>query len=103
MKYYFVYILTNRTNRVLYTGVTGNLSKRVREHKSKYIEGFTKKYNVEKLVFFESFTNPTDAISAEKRIKGWMRNKKIKLIQEKNPAWDDLFQTLEENEATSGT
>lgn len=102
MKHYFVYILTNRTDRVLYVGITNNLSRRVREHKSKLVDGFSKKYNLNKLVFFESFNNPVDAISAEKRIKGWTRKKKIELIDSKNPEWEDLFTVLERYEATGG-
>lgn len=87
--------MTNIANKVLYTGVTDNLLRRVYEHKNGIIEGFTKKYKVNKLVFAESFNNPTDAISAEKRIKGWKREKKIKLIKSKNPGWDDLSIILE--------
>ena len=90
MKYYYVYILTNKSNNVLYTGVTNNLIRRVYEHKNKLIEGFTKKYNVDKLVYFEDFSKPADAIAAEKKIKGWLRSKKVKLIESKNPAWNDL-------------
>jgi putative endonuclease len=102
MRHYFVYILTNKTDRVLYVGVTNNLSRRVREHKSKLVEGFTKKYSLNKLVLFESFNNPTDAIAAEKRIKGWTRERKIKLIDSKNPEWEDLFAILEQYESTGG-
>lgn len=87
---YYVYILTNKTNKVLYTGVTNNIERRIFEHKNKTIPGFTTKYNVNKLVFVESFTNSLDAISAEKKIKGWIRIKKIELITKENPNWDDL-------------
>ncbi|MCL4354557.1 GIY-YIG nuclease family protein [Patescibacteria group bacterium] len=90
MRNYFVYILTNRTNKVLYTGITNNLQKRIYEHKNKLIEGFTKKYNVNRLVYFDEFINVNDAISAEKKIKGWLRIKKIELIESKNPEWKDL-------------
>lgn len=102
MKHYFVYILSNKLDTVFYTGVTNNLDRRTREHRSKFIQGFTKKYNIEKLVFFESFLDPTEAINAEKKIKGWTRIKKIKLIESKNPRWLDLFETLEMYNATRG-
>ncbi len=90
MKQYFVYILTNKSNKVLYTGITSNFEKRVYEHKMGEIPGFTKKYNVKKLVFFEEFPTPQDAIAAEKKIKGWSRKKKIDLIKSMNPSWQDL-------------
>ncbi len=102
MRHYFVYILTNKTNKVLYTGITNNLSRRTREHRSKLISGFTKKYNVDKLVYFEEFLNPSDAIAAEKKIKGWLRTKKINLIESKNPLWENLFEKLELSEVTRG-
>ena len=88
---YYVYILTNKFNTVLYTGVTNNLERRVLEHKQKLIDGFTKQYNVSKLVFFESFNEIQDAIYAEKRIKGWTRKKKINLIEQINKEWKELF------------
>ena len=75
---------------MLYTGVTNNLKRRIEEHKSKMISGFTKKYNLTKLVYFYEFKDPTDAISAEKKIKGWLRIKKIKLVESLNPEWKDL-------------
>lgn len=87
--------MTNKTNKVLYTGVTDNLLKRVYEHKNGIIEGFTKKYRIHKLVYVEDFNNPTDAIAAEKRIKGWKRDKKVKLIESKNPNWEDRSIILE--------
>ncbi len=96
MKHYYVYILTNKTNKVLYTGITNNILRRIHEHKSGIIEGFTKKYRTEKLVYVESFDNPNDAIAAEKKIKGWLRIKKIRLIESMNPQWDDLGRKLEE-------
>lgn len=90
MKNYFVYIITNKYNDVLYTGVTNNLERRIYEHKNKLVDGFSKKYNLGKLVYFESFCDINDALSAEKRVKGWVRRKKIELIESENPDWLDL-------------
>ena len=87
---YYVYMMTNKYNTVLYTGVTNDLGRRVGEHKSHEIEGFTKKYNACKLVFAEEFSDVNDAIAAEKRIKGWTRAKKNALIESINPEWKDL-------------
>lgn len=89
MKDYYVYIMTNKS-KTLYTGVTNNLMRRVYEHKNKLVEGFTKKYNITKLVYLELFNNPDDAIRREKQIKGWIRKKKIDLIESMNPDWKDL-------------
>lgn len=86
---YFVYILTNKTNKVMYIGVTNDLTRRVREHQSEQIEGFTKKYHVHKLVYFEEYTEINDAIAREKKIKGWKRSKKNELVEAKNPTWND--------------
>ena len=86
----FVYILTNRQNKVLYTGVTSDLTKRIYEHKNKLIDGFTKKYNTNKLVYFEVFDDMIEAITREKQIKGWLRSKKIALIENNNSGWKDL-------------
>ena len=86
----FVYILTNRYNKVLYTGITSNLTKRIYEHKNKLIDGFTEKYNTNKLVYFEIFDDMIEAISREKQIKGWLRSKKVALIENSNPGWKDL-------------
>lgn len=94
MKHYYVYILTNWNNKVLYTGVTNDILRRVTEHKMKTIDGFTKKYNINKLVYLEEFSFIKDAIVAEKKIKGWLRIKKIKLIESKNPQWKDLSRKL---------
>ena len=91
MKNYFVYILTNTNNKVLYTGMTNSLMRRVWEHKAKMIGGFGKKYNVDKLVYFESFNNPSEAIRREKQIKAGSRKKKIELINDLNPDWKDLY------------
>lgn len=102
MKHYHVYILTNKNNKVLYTGITNDLLRRMCEHSSKLIEGFTKKYNVDKLVYFEEFTDINEAIAAEKKIKGWLRIKKIALIESKNPKWENLFLLLQDYAATGG-
>ena len=87
---YYVYLLTNKTNTVLYTGVTNNLERRIYEHKNKVIEGFTKRYNVDKLVYFEETNDIKAAIAREKQIKGWLRVKKNQLIEKRNPTWQDL-------------
>lgn len=87
---YYVYILTNKYNKVLYVGVTNNLERRIIEHKKRLIKGFTNKYNLDKLVYFEIFNNIDDAIASEKKVKGWTRRKKIQLIQSRNPKWDDI-------------
>ena len=89
MKQYYVYIMTNRS-RTLYTGVTNNLERRVYEHKHKIGSKFTSKYNITRLVFYETFPDIRDAISCEKQIKGWLRAKKIALIESVNPKWEDL-------------
>ncbi|MDQ3018638.1 MAG: GIY-YIG nuclease family protein [bacterium] len=89
-KQYFVYILTNYTNRVLYTGITNNITRRIYEHKNKFIPGFTAKYNVNKLVFVTSFSTALEAINAEKKIKGWTRIKKLSLIKRNNPTFQEL-------------
>lgn len=88
-KEYYVYIMTNKS-RNLYTGVTGNLMRRVHEHKNKLIEGFTSKYNIHILVYYESTSNVHAALAREKQIKGWLRSKKINLIESMNPEWKDL-------------
>ena len=90
MKDYFVYILTNTANTVLYIGVTNDLARRVYEHKNGMLEGFTKKYNVHKLVYFEQTTDIYSAITREKQLKKWSRAKKESLINSKNPDWCDL-------------
>ena len=93
-KQYFVYILTNKHNTVLYTGVTNNLKRRVYEHREKLVSGFTKKYNVYKLVFYEITNSVEVAIQREKQIKGGSRQKKIDLINGMNPGWMDLYEEL---------
>ena len=86
---YFVYIMTNRS-RTLYIGVTNNLVRRVREHKTGIGSGFTAKYKLDRLVYFERFKDVRNAIEREKRIKGWLRIKKIALLVSMNPSWKDL-------------
>jgi putative endonuclease len=86
---YFVYIMTNKSG-TLYTGVTNNLERRIYEHQHHLVKGFTKKYNIEKLVYFEETNDIHAAISREKQIKGWLRKKKIALIESMNPGWKDL-------------
>ena len=90
---YFVYILTNQNHTVLYTGVTSNLRTRVYEHKEKTRKGFTAKYNVDKLVYFEQFDHIDSAIAREKQIKAGSRQKKLDLINGKNPEWNDYYLT----------
>ena len=89
MKNYYVYILSNEA-RTLYIGVTNNLERRMYEHKNKLICGFTKRYNLTKLIYYEATTDIRDAIYREKQLKGWLRSKKIALIEESNLGWDDL-------------
>lgn len=93
-KLYCIYIATNPHNTVLYTGVTSNLPRRMWEHKSKLVEGFTKKYNVIKLVYYEVCDTPYNAIEREKKIKGLLRSKKIALVNSMNPTWKDLADEL---------
>ena len=93
-KYYFVYILTNQNNKVMYIGVTNNLIRRIHEHKNKLVDGFTKKYNVDKLVYFEYTTDVYAALEREKEIKKWRRDKKNKLVESENPQWKDLTSKL---------
>ena len=91
MKDYYVYILTNKS-KTLYIGVTNNLERRVFEHKHKLKDGFTKKYNLTKLVYFERFNDINDAIKREKQLKNWHRQWKINLIESKNKEWKDLYE-----------
>ena len=87
---YYIYMMTNYTNKVLYTGVTNDLERRVREHKSGFIPGFTQKYRCKKLVYFESFSDIEQAIRREKLIKEYSRDKKNQLVNNVNPEWKDL-------------
>ena len=93
-KRYYVYILANKKNGTIYTGVTNNLIRRIQEHKEKIIKGFTEKYNIDKLVFYEIYASPGSAIYREKCIKKWNREWKLNLIEKDNPDWKDLFETL---------
>ena len=89
MKSYYVYVMTNST-RTLYTGVTNNLERRVYEHKHKIIPGFTSKYNINRLIYYEETNSIHVAIAREKEIKSWLRRRKVELIESKNPQWRDL-------------
>ncbi len=89
MDSYYVYIMTNQSG-TLYIGITNNLIRRVYEHKNKLVDGFTKKYNINRLVYFEETTDVYSAIAREKQIKGWVRKKKIELIKTTNPKFKDL-------------
>jgi putative endonuclease len=89
MNRYYVYIMTNHSG-TLYVGVTNDLQRRVWQHKKKLIEGFTKRYNITRLVYYEETSNVSAAIAREKQIKGWLRRKKIALIESLNPGWKDL-------------
>jgi len=93
-KQFYVYILASKRNGTLYTGITSDLVKRVWEHKQGIMKGFTKKYNVKALVYFEVHSNPESAIIREKQIKKWKRDWKLKLIERSNPMWKDLYETI---------
>jgi len=90
MKKAWVYIICNKPHGILYLGITSNIVRRLYEHKEKLYKGFSKKYNIDKLVFLQEFDNPSDAIACEKKLKKWKRSWKIDLIEESNPNWDDL-------------
>ena len=90
----YVYILTNKGHNVFYVGITSDLIKRVFEHKNKFVEGFSKKYNIDQLMYYEVFENIEEAIQREKQIKGLLRSKKIALIEKMNPKWEDLYLKL---------
>ena len=91
---YYVYILSNWNNQVLYIGVTNNLERRLYEHKSEQLDGFTKKYHIHKLVYYEEYSDVDYAIAREKQLKHWLRSKKDSLIETQNPNWDDLGEYL---------
>ena len=89
---YYVYVLTNKSNKVIYIGVTNNLERRMFEHKNKLVEGFTKRYNLTKLVYYEVTEDVESAIKREKQLKNWHRDWKISLVNQLNPEWEDLSQ-----------
>jgi len=93
-KAYYIYILSNFKRNVIYVGVTNNLQKRVWEHKQNLVEGFSKKYKVHDLIYFETFSDPISAIKREKQIKSWSRGKKDELIKKLNPQLKDLYQEI---------
>jgi putative endonuclease len=88
---HYVYIVTNKSNHVLYIGITDSLEKRIFEHREGLIEGFTQQYNCTKLVFYEGYSDRTAGLRREKQLKGWRREKKLSLIQAQNPHWNDLY------------
>lgn len=94
MKIYFIYILASKKNGTLYIGVTNNLARRVFEHKQNSVEGFTEKYDVHTLVYYEYTENIDSALQREKQLKKWRRQWKINLIEKDNPNWNDLYETL---------
>lgn len=91
MKSYYVYIMASKKNGTLYVGVTANIMKRIFEHKEGVMDGFTKKYHIKKLVYFEETSSIQSAILREKQLKKWKREWKIELIEKDNPDWDDLY------------
>ena len=93
-KQYYIYIMTNKSNTCLYTGVTNDLKRRVYEHRNKLVEGFTEKYNIVKLVYYEVYEDPYNAISREKQIKKGSWKKKLDLIARLNSTWNDLYNDL---------
>jgi putative endonuclease len=98
---FYIYIMTSKSNTVLYTGVTNDLRRRVYEHKEKLIEGFTKKYQIRKLVYYEILRDTESAIARERQIEGGSRKKKARLIEGMNPAWKDLYEELRKEKIAS--
>ena len=94
LKQYYVYIVSSFRRTTIYTGITSNLVKRIYEHKSSFVDGFTKKYKLHSLVYFEVFSDPNSAIEREKQIKSWSRKKKDQLIMKLNPKLKDLYQEI---------
>ena len=94
MSFFYVYMMTGKSNTALYTGVTRDLKKRVYEHRNKMVEGFTKRYNLTKLVYYEVLTDPRDAIKREKQIKAGPRTRKIDLVNGFNSSWADLYDRI---------
>ncbi len=101
MKDYYVYMLTNWNNKVLYIGVTNNLERRMYQHKHKLIKGFSSRYNLNKLVYFEYGNDVEAAIAREKQLKGWLRQKKNVLVESINPAWNDLSEDWSKDSSPS--
>jgi putative endonuclease len=93
-KGFYVYVLASHHNHVLYIGITSNLPKRIWEHKTKVIKGFTDRYNVDRLVYYEVYDNAESAIKRERNIKEWKRQWKINLIEKANPQWSDLYEEI---------
>lgn len=93
-KEFYVYMMASKKNGTLYTGITSNLIKRVWQHKNNLVEGFTQKYNVHMLVYFEHFLDAETAIKREKQLKFWKRQWKLALIEKENPLWHDLYETI---------
>ena len=91
---YYVYIVASKRDSVLYIGVTSNLEGRIYEHRERLTEGFTKRYQVTKLIYYEDYPDPLSEIAREKQLKGWRREKKIALIEKLNPRWIDLFDEI---------
>ncbi|HUT46981.1 MAG TPA: GIY-YIG nuclease family protein [Sedimentisphaerales bacterium] len=94
MRQYYVYILASKKNGTLYIGVTNNLLKRVYEHRNNFVEGFTQKYCIHNLVYYEVYSDILDDITREKRMKKWKRQWKIELIEKSNPQWRDLYSDI---------
>ena len=91
---YYVYILASRKDGAIYIGITNDIVRRVFEHRTKAVRGFTSKYDITRLVWFEIFDDPVSAISREKELKKWKRSWKIQLIEAQNPQWDDLYESI---------
>ena len=91
---YYVYILASRKDGATYVGVTNDLIRRVYEHRQKSVPGFSSKYNITRLVWFEVYDDPTNAITREKELKKWKRSWKLQLIEAQNPQWDDLYESI---------
>lgn len=94
MRYSYIYILSNNWNTTVYVGITNDLIKRIWQHKQKLVEGFTQKYNINKLVYYEQYENIEEAIKREKQLKAGSRKNKIQLIEKQNPTWEDLYEKL---------
>ena len=94
MNYYFVYILTNKKNGILYTGMTNNLVRRIYEHKNSVFDGFSKAYKLHLLVYYEIQNDINEAIKREKQIKKWKRRWKVEMIEKGNPEWEDLYEDI---------